>query len=426
MIRSFIKILLVLSFYWTVSFSYAANALLLNVNGAISPATKDYIERGLALAQKQQAKLVILQLNTPGGLETSMRAINQAILTSSVPVVTYVAPSGARAASAGTFILYASHIAAMAPGTNIGAASPVAVGVEASSTMEKKAMNDASAYIRSLAELRHRNSAWGEQAVRSAVSLSAEEALRLKVIDLIAEDRPSLLKNINGRTVNLQGAEQRLQIAQLTITEVAPDWRYQFLAFITDPSVAYVLLLVGIYGLFFELYNPGFVLPGVAGAISILVALYAFQLLPINYAGFALILLGIVFMIIEVFVASFGVIGVGGVVAFIVGSIFLLDTNVPGFNIAWQIIALMGATTALFFFVLIQLTVRSFRKKVVSGREALVGATAEVVSLQDSHCVVRVHGELWNARTNQTLQLGQRVQVTAVSGLWLMVEKKGE
>ncbi len=431
--RKLIWLGLVLYLVSSLSHAATASAIQLDITGAIGPATQDYIQRGINYAAEHGAKLVILRLDTPGGLETAMRGIDKAILASPVPVVTYVAPAGARAASAGTFILYASHIAAMAPGTNVGAASPVSIGgipnpvsedekKKDSSTMEKKVTNDAVAYIRSLAELRGRNVAWAEQAVRSAVSLPAEEALKLKVIDLEANSIPELLARINGLTVQLQNGKQVLQTKDLTVESYESDWRFRFLSIITDPSVAYILLLIGIYGLFFEFANPGFVLPGVAGVISLLLALYAFQLLPINYVGFALLLLGIAFMIIEAFISSFGILGIGGVIAFAAGSILLLDTGTPGFSIAWWLILFMSLISIGFFLLIASLAIRSQKKKIVSGREALIGMEGEVLEYMDKQLMVRIQGEIWQAHADKVLHPGQRIRITKVSGLLLTVE----
>lgn len=433
MLRKFIiRICAIFALLWLASsYAFISNlAVQLDVMGAIGPATQDYIIRGLEYAKQHHAEVMIIRLDTPGGLDSSMRNIDKAILTSSVPVVTYVAPEGARAASAGTYILYASHIAAMAPGTNLGAASPITMGglpateenKKTSTTMEKKAMNDASAYIRSLAEMRGRNVEWAEKAVRHAVSLSANEALKLKVIDLIANNIPEIFQKINERTVQVNGSPKILQTHDLHIEVIKTDWRYQFLSVITDPSIAYILLLGGIYGLFFEFYNPGLVLPGVVGAISLLLALYAFQLMPINYAGVALLLLGIIFMIIEVMVSSFGIIGIGGIIAFVIGSIFLLDTDQPGFSIAWQLILAMSVVSAGFFLIVMNLAIRSMRKKIVTGREAIIGRVGKVLEYNNEECRVKVSGEIWNARSKIPLHSGEKIRVTHLSGLYLTVE----
>lgn len=431
------KIFFFTSLFFLLSFfasdaSAAKIAVLLNINGAIGPATQDYVVRGIEHAKTQQAQLIILTLDTPGGLDLSMRGINQAILTSTIPVIAYVSPSGARAASAGTYILYASHIAAMAPGTNLGAATPVSIGEipspdnkktsEKSPVMNKKATNDAIAYIRSLAEIRGRNAEWAENAVKDAASISAETALKLKVIDLIAPNTADLLKKVNGKPVKIQNTTANLQTNDLTIETIKPNWRFQFLSIITDPSIAYILLLIGIYGLFFEFYNPGFVLPGVVGGIALLLALYAFQLMPVNYIGFALLILGIAFMIIEVFVASFGVLGIGGIVAFIVGSIFLLDTDTPGFRIAWQLIVTATLISVGFFLMVISLTIQSLRKKIVSGREALIGAHGRVLEHKNKNYLIKIGGEIWEAHSLHSLKYGETVRVTKLTDLLLEVE----
>lgn len=447
--------------------------LLLNVAGAISPASEDYILKGLQEADKIKAKLVILQLDTPGGLETSMRTINRGILASNIPVVAFVAPRGARAASAGTYILYASHIAAMAEGTNLGAATPVSIGGKTESpiekndqynnqsddktakstksdklekseksddklkyksekgekkekdTMARKAEEDDAAYIRSLAQMNHRNVTWAERAVRESVSLSADEALKLNVINVIANTVPELLQALNGYAVKVQGKEFKLDTLDLVVDQFEPDWRYELLSLITDPTVAYILLMIGIYGLFFEFSNPGFILPGVAGGIALLLALYAFHLLPINYAGVALLLLGISCMIAEAYVSSFGALGIGGVIAFALGSLLLLDIHVEGFGIAWQVILLMSLLSLAFFLTVINLTILSMRKKIVTGKEALIGSVGEVMETQDHHAIVRIQGEIWQADSLDPLTVGQKIRVTAVSGLRLTVEKIG-
>lgn len=406
-------------------------AALLNVDGAIGPAVQDYLERGLVQARHEGARIVVIQMDTPGGLSKSMRGIIQAILTSSIPVVAYVAPSGARAASAGTYILYASHIAAMAPGTNLGAATPVSMGQpgdknndkksKANTASERKALNDARAYIRSLAQLRGRNVVWAEKAVTEAATLSANEALKENVIDLIATSIPDLLKKIDGRTVMLQGNKQIIASDNLAVRSIQPDWRTRFLSVITDPSIAYILLMIGFYGLFFEFANPGFILPGVAGAICMLLALYALQLLPINYAGLGLILLGMAFIIAEVFMPSFGALGIGGIISFAVGSILLLKTESGLYAIPLQIIIAVSVVTLLFFIGVLQLAIRSRRRRVVSGREALIGQQGKVMKDATGRYWIKLGGELWQYHCDTPLTIGQRVVVIGMKGLVLDV-----
>lgn len=402
-------------------------ALLVNLKSAVSPAVQDYIHRAFAQATKQSAAIIILQIDTPGGLEKTMRGIVSDILASPIPVVAYVAPSGARAASAGTYILYASHIAAMAPGTNLGAATPVSIGMPGGedknkSTLEIKAKNDAMAYIRSLAQLRHRNVQWAEQAVSQGVSLSANEALKLNVIDVVANNIPDLLTKINGRNIVIQGKSQTLNTTNAKVQEYNSDLLTQFLMVITDPNVAYILLMIGIWGLFFEFVNPGFMLPGVVGAICLLLALYAFQLLPINYAGLGLILLGIAFLVAEAFIASFGVLGIGGVIALVIGSFMLLHTDATGFQIALPIILAACGLTAIFFLTVINLALKARFKPVVSGREELIGAAGTVIIDEKGYTRMRVLGELWQVRSSTPLVAGQKVKVVGVEGLVLIVE----
>ncbi|MDX1376571.1 MAG: nodulation protein NfeD, partial [Burkholderiales bacterium] len=374
------------------------------LEGAIGPASADFVRKGLERAARDKAQLVILRMDTPGGLDTSMRAIIKDILASPVPVATFVAPSGARAASAGTFILYASHIAAMAPATNLGAASPVSIGAPSvpgtqpekkpegakkdgekegepapvpADTMMRKVTHDAAAYIRGLADLRGRNADWAERAVREAVSLPAAEARKINVIDVVADDVAGLLKALDGRSVKMDENETRtLQTAGVTAQTIEPDWRTRVLSVLTNPSVAYLMVLIGIYALIFEFSNPGLILPGVVGAICLLLAMYAFHMLPVNYAGLALIVLGIAFMIAEAFTPAFGALGVGGLVAFIIGSVILFDEEkAPGFEIPYTLIGGVAVASAGFLFLVIGMFARGRRRPVVSGREEMVGAS---------------------------------------------------
>lgn len=442
------------------------SGVLLPVTGPIGPATSDYFVRQLRAAEKSKANVVIVRLDTPGGLETSMRDMIQAILAADVPVIAYVAPSGARAASAGTYLLYACHVAAMAPATNLGAATPVQIGgfgaggddherpaaepkvadpvngdhkedakpdagksidqqrsvPEPGSAMERKVVNDSVAYLRSLAELRGRNVEWAERAVREGASLPADEALKEKVIDLIAADVPGLLRAIDGRVVKLASREVTLHTAGTTLREVTPDWRTELLSLITNPNVAYLLMLIGIYGLLLEGYHPGAVLPGVVGAISLLLALFAFQVLSVNYAGLALIVLGVLLIVAETFVPSFGSLGLGGIVAFVIGSVMLLDRGVPGFSIAWQLIGSVALAASLLLLGILTYVVRSRRRPVVSGREAMLREPAEAIEAFERKGMVRVHGELWHAVTRQPVQAGQRLRIVRIDGLQLEVE----
>lgn len=441
----------------TVSCAAAAGtALRLEVKGGIGPATRDYVLNGIEYARETGAEIVLLEMDTPGGLDSAMRDIIKGILGSSVPVVTYVSPSGSRAASAGTYILYASHVAAMAPATTLGAATPVQIGGGAPSppipggeqdeegdqtadaedadapeddspelsgtAMERKAVNDAAAYIRGLAELRGRNAEWAERAVREAVSLTAEAALEKNVIDVIAVNVPELMEAINGMPVTLGNKAVDISTDNLMVKIYEPDWRTRLLMVITDPNIAYLLMLVGVYGLMLEGYNPGAFVPGIVGAICLLLALFAFQLLPVNYAGLGLIALGIALMIAEAFAPSFGALGLGGIVAFVFGSVILMDTDVPGFSISRALIATVAAVGGMLLLALVLFLIRSRRRRVTSGAAGMLGETAEVLENFSTTGAVLVRGERWRAKASRPVAKGQVVRVTDFTGLVLKVE----
>ncbi|SPC13594.1 Serine protease [Cupriavidus oxalaticus] len=417
------------------------------LKGAVGPASASFVLRSMARARDAGAQLVVLEMDTPGGLDASMREIIQAILASPVPVATYVYPGGARAASAGTYILYASHVAAMAPGTNLGAASPVQIGIggpqrpdavpganpasapasepSTADTMARKQMHDASAYIRGLAQLRGRNAEWAERAVREAVSLSADEALAQRVIDVVASDLPALLRQIDGRQLTAGGKASVLHTRDATVVDMEPDWRSRFLAVITEPSVALMLLMIGIYGLIFEFSTPGMIVPGVAGAICLLLALFALHMLPVSYAGLALVALGIACMVAELFLPSFGALGLGGIIAFAFGAVMLIDTDVPGFGVPLPMVAMLSAMSAALLLGMSAMLMRSRKRPVVSGADTLIGSRGELLEDLRDEGWATVRGENWRVRSASPMARGTPVVVTARHGLILDVIAAG-
>ncbi|MBI3815200.1 MAG: nodulation protein NfeD [Nitrospinae bacterium] len=426
--KFFILILPLLFIYYTYSNGEDRHAIVLKVDGVINPVSAEYIINGIKEASAANAEILIIQLDTPGGLDTSMRLIIKEMMASNVPVAVYVSPSGSRAASAGAFITIAAHVAAMAHGTNIGAAHPVSMGGKMDREMSKKVENDAAAYIISLAKKRGRNEAWAEKAVRKSVSISEDEAKKENVIDLVAENIDLLLKEINGRKVEVVSGSKTINTEGIKLRHIEMTLRQRILDALSNPNIAYMLMLLGFYGLFFELSNPGAILPGIVGAISLILAFYSLQALPVNYAGLLLILLSIILFILEIKVTSYGALTLGGIISLVLGSIMLIESPAPYMKISFYVILPAAAATAAFFIFLVGAGIKAQRKKPTTGKEGLIGeagiAESDIMGSAGSLCEgkVFVHGELWDAHSSEEIKSGSEVVVTGVEGLKLTVK----
>ena len=406
--------------------SRAQTVVIAKLDGTINPAAADYIGRSIERARELDAECLVITLNTPGGLLKSTRVIVSSILESEVPVVVYVAPAGSQAASAGVFITLAATVAAMAPGTNIGAATPVALEGQMDSTMSVKATNDAAAFIRTIAEKRNRNVEWAEEAVRKAFSITETEALAQNVVDLVANNQEELLSRLNGMVVETPKGTVKLETEGATVISLEMDFSEKILDILSDPNIAYILFMLGVYGLLFELYNPGAILPGVVGVISIILAFYSLHTLPINYAGFALILFSVILFLAEIKVTSYGMLTVGGIISLVLGSMMLVrsESALEFFEISWSVILSVAAVTVVFFLVVIGLGIRAQRRKPTTGVEGIVGETGEALSALDPEGKVRVHGEIWNARSSSgKIKKGDRVKVVRMENFTLTVER---
>ncbi|HOP86832.1 MAG TPA: nodulation protein NfeD [Syntrophorhabdaceae bacterium] len=400
---------------------------IISINGAINPPIAGFINESIEKSEKDDSSALIILLDTPGGLDTSMREIVKSIMDSNVPVIVYVYPSGARAASAGSIILLSAHIAAMAPGTNVGAAHPVSIGKEkVDKEMMSKVVKDAEAYAKSIAMKRGRNVEWAAKAVRESASITAKDALEKRVIDIVAEDIDRLIEGIEGKEVETKKGKVILRLKGKKKVQYEMPFKYRFLSYISDPNVAYILMMIGLYGILFEIYSPGAIFPGVIGGISIILALYAFSTIPISYAGIFLILLGIVFFILELKIVSHGVLGLAGIISLVIGSIMLIDLPYTALSISWKSILTVVILTGIFFFGVLSYAIKAQLSKVKTGSEGLVGEEGEAkTDVNDDNGKVFVHGELWNARSKEQIKKGEKVIVEKVDGLILVVKKKG-
>ena len=404
----------------------AAEVQEIKVHSIISPPVAEFISDSIRHAGDSRAQALLILLDTPGGLDTSMREIVKSIMEAPLPVIVYVYPSGARAASAGTIILIAAHVAAMAPGTNVGAAHPVTIGKEKmDKEMMAKVVQDAQAYARSLAEKRGRNAEWAGRAVRESVSVTADEALKEHVIDVVAPSVGELLSKVNGKVVEAGGKKERLATRGAKVVEIETPFKYRLLSYISDPNIAYLLMMIGFYGILFEIYSPGAIFPGVVGGICLILAFYAFQTIPISYAGLFLIILGIIFFVLELKVASYGLLSIAGVISIVIGSIMLIDLPASWLSLSWQSILGVAIVTIIFFLGMISYALKAQLSKVKTGREGLLGETGTARTDLAPSGKVFVHGELWDARSEEPVAPGERVRVVAVDGMTLKVKKEG-
>lgn len=400
----------------------ADEIVVASYEGVINPVAAEYVHDAIESAESTGAKALILKLDTPGGLDSSMRLIIKDMTSASIPVVVFVAPSGARAASAGVFLTMAAHVAAMAPGTNIGAAHPVAMGGgEMDATMKEKVENDAVAYIKSIAEQRGRNGAWAEQAVRKSVSVTEHEALKLKIIDMVAEDIPALLKQLHGRAVTLPSGSLTLQTTDVTLRDFPMGLRLELLQALSDPNIAYLLMTIGTIGILAELYNPGAILPGIVGAISLILAFYSLQSLPINYAGVLLLILGIIFFVLEATVTSYGLLALGGLASMVFGSLMLIKSDAEFFQLSWAVIIPVIMTSAGVSLFLIGMGVRAMRRPPATGSEGMIGAVGVARTALHPQGKLAIHGELWDAVSDVPADPGTFVRVVRIEGLTLYV-----
>jgi len=422
----FLAVAVSVVFFSVIAFSEGRNkqVLVITVDGVINPVASEFIGKSIKMADEIEAEALVIKLDTPGGLDTSMRTIVKDIIGSRVPIVVFVAPGGARAASAGVFITLAAHVAAMAPGTNIGAAHPVSVSGKMDENMAEKVTNDAAAYIRSLAERNGRNAAWAEEAVRKSISATESEALEKNVIDLISKDLKTLLVDIDGMEVTVSTGKRSLDTSGAVIIAKEMGVRYRILNFISDPNIAYMLMLLGFYGLFFELTNPGAIFPGVTGAICLVLAFYSFQTLPVNYAGVLLVVLGLIMFILEIKVISYGALTIGGIISMVMGSLMLFDSPSPFFRISIYLILPTVIVTALFFSVVVGLVFKAQKRKPVTGADGLIGfeGIANTDITKDGG-MISLHGELWSAYSDETILKGERVIIEAVNGLKIKARK---